>query len=339
LIHRPEIPFNKGAAMRLCHIVKKNHCLLSRLFIGLLLILALGCSSDAEYKPIDFSRTITVSQPEASIEKSPTLRVAVAAMISPKETFIYYRELLAYIGQKLDHDVHLIQRKTYGEINELFPKGQIDLAFICTGPYAVGKKLFGFEALATPVIRGQPFYQSYLIVHKNSDFQQLQDLEGQVFAFTDPESNTGALVPNFWLTQIGQAPQTFFENITYSYSHDNSILAVAKGLVDGAAIDGHIWEYYNRRKPFYTDMTRVIKKSEPFGSPPLVASAYLPQRLKLQMTQLLMSMHDDPEGRRILQELMIDRFVEPRQEWYQPVRQMFEQVHTDGNKLSTTEKS
>jgi len=330
---------NKGAAMRWRHVVKKNHGLLGRLFIGSLLILAFGCSSDAEYKPIDFSRKITVSQPETRFEKTPTLRVAVAAMISPKETFIYYRELLAYIGQKLGYDVRLIQRKTYGEINELFPKGQIDLAFICTGPYAVGKKLFGFEALATPVIRGQPFYQSYLIVHKNSDFQKLQDLKGQVFAFTDPESNTGALVPNFWLTQIGQKPLTFFESVTYSYSHDNSILAVAKGLVDGAAIDGHIWEYYNRRKPFYTDMTRVIKKSTPFGSPPLVASAYLSQRLKLQMTQLLISMHDDPEGRRILQELMIDRFVEPRQEWYQPVRQMFDQMHTDGKMQYATEKS
>ena len=325
--------------MRLHPMVKKNPCLLSRFLIVSLLILVSGCSSDAEYKSIDFSRTITVSQPETRFEKTPTLRVAVAAMISPKETFIYYRELLAYIGQKLGYDVRLIQRKTYGEINELFPKGQIDLAFICTGPYAVGKKLFRFEALATPVIRDQPFYHSYLIVHKNSDFQQLQDLKGQVFAFTDPESNTGALVPNFWLKKIGQTPQTFFDNVTYSYSHDNSILAVAKGLVDGATVDGHIWEYYNRRKPFYTDLTRVIKKSEPFGSPPLVASAFLSQRLKLQMTQLLISMHDDPEGRRILQELMIDRFVEPRQEWYQPVRQMFDQVHTDGKMQYATEKS
>jgi phosphonate transport system substrate-binding protein len=329
----------KGAAMRLHPMVKKNPCLLSQFLIVSLLILASGCSSDAEYKPIDFSRTITVSQPESRFEKTPTLRVAVAAMISPKETFIYYRELLAYIGQKLGYDVRLIQRKTYGEINELFPKGQIDLAFICTGPYAVGKKLFRFEALATPVIRGQPFYHSYLIVHKNSDFQQLQDLKGQVFAFTDPESNTGALVPNFWLKKIGKTPQIFFENVTYSYSHDNSILAVAKGLVDGATVDGHIWEYYNRRKPFYTDMTRVIKKSEPFGSPPLVASAYLSQRLKLQMKQLLISMHNDPEGRRILQELMIDRFVEPRQEWYRPVRQMFDQVHTNGKMQYATEKS
>jgi len=71
-------------------------------------------------------------------------------------------------------DITLIQRRTYGEINELFPKGEIDLAFICTGPYALGREVFGFDALATPVVRGEPFYQSYLIVHKDNDFSALK---------------------------------------------------------------------------------------------------------------------------------------------------------------------
>ena len=80
-----------------------------------------------------------------------------------------------------DISVQLIQRKTYDEINELFPKGQIDLAFICTGPYAAWKNRYGFEALATPQVRGQPFYQSYLIVPKESSYQRLEDLKGRVF--------------------------------------------------------------------------------------------------------------------------------------------------------------
>jgi hypothetical protein len=41
-------------------------------------------------------------------------------MISPKETFVYYRQILDYIGTNLGKNVQLVQRKTYGEINELF---------------------------------------------------------------------------------------------------------------------------------------------------------------------------------------------------------------------------
>lgn len=291
----------------------------------LALVALMGCNPDSGYKPIDFSEKIRIDQPDEHIIPNKTLRVAIAAMISPRETHSYYHAMIDYIGSQMGYEVQLVQRKTYGEINALFPKRQIDLAFVCTGPYANGKAQYGFEGLATPIVRGEPYYHSYLIVHKDSPFQNLADLRGQVFAYTDPESNTGALVPNFWLSQMNESP-AFFKNVTYTYSHDNSILAVAKGLVAGAAIDGHIWEFYQQRRPFYTSRTRIIKKSEPFGSPPLVASKFLNQSIRSQILDVVLSMHQQPEGKEILNELMIDRFVPIEERWYQPVRSLYAQV-------------
>jgi phosphonate transport system substrate-binding protein len=243
-------------------------------------------------------------------------------MISPKDTFVYYRQLLDYIGSHLDRDVQLIQRKTYGEINELLGKGQIDLAFICSGPYVDGKEKYGFELLATPEVQKSHFYQSYLIVNQASQFQGLEDLRGQVFAFTDPDSNTGKLVPTYWISRMGEHPETFFSKTIYTYSHDNSILAVAKALVDGAAVDGLIWEYYQRKNPIFTSKTRIIRKSEPYGIPPIVASRFLAPDLKNRIRQVLFSMHRDPRGQNILNELMIDRFTPTRDEWYDSIRNM-----------------
>lgn len=287
---------------------------------------ALGCSKESEYKQIDFTEKIDIQQPEFNGQDSKQLRVAVSAMISPKETFTAYRSLLDYMGANLNYKIQLIQRKTYGEINELFLKRQIDLAFICSGPYATGRTKYDFEALAVPVIRAKPFYHSYLIVNKDGPFNKLEDLRGSVFAMTDPASNTGAMVPRYWLAQIGEKPETFFKNVAFTYSHDNSILAVARSLVDGAAVDGMIWEYYNARNPINTSQTRVIKKSIPFGSPPFVASKYLAPKIKAKARNLLLNMHQDPKGRPILKELMIDRFVPPQDAWYQPVRKMKQQL-------------
>jgi phosphonate transport system substrate-binding protein len=299
------------------------HAFHASLILTLALLAALsGCGGDVEYKAVDFSKTISFAAPEGKKPQEKLLRVAVAAMISPKETFIYYRELLDYIGRNTGHSVQLIQRKTYDEVNELFPKGQIDLAFICTGPFAASREKFGFEALATPQVRGQPFYQSYLIVPKDSPYQTLEDLKGRVFAFTDPDSNTGAMVPRFWLAELGEKPESFFSKTIFTYSHDNSILAVAKGLVDAAAVDGHQWEYFERLSPNYTSKTRVIRKSQPFGSPPLVASAWLQEDERSKIQALMLSMHTDSEGKRILEKLLIDRFVAPREEWYEPARAM-----------------
>jgi phosphonate transport system substrate-binding protein len=281
-----------------------------------------GCGGDSEYKRVDFSKTVAISHPDTHPAQDKVLRVAVAAMISPKETFIYYRELLDYIGRNAGLGIQLIQRKTYDEINALFVKGEIDLAFICTGPYAAAREKYGFDALATPQVRGQPFYQSYLIVPKDSPYQRFEDLRGRVFAFTDPDSNTGAMVPRFWLAKVGETPESFFSKTIFTYSHDNSILAVAKGLVDGAAVDGHQWEYFQHFTPTLTSRTRVIRKSEPYGSPPLVASGRLPDDLKTKIRGILLAMHQEPDGREILDKLLIDQFLAPREEWYEPVRAM-----------------
>jgi phosphonate transport system substrate-binding protein len=225
------------------------------------LIITIGCGGDSDAVMVDFTKTVAVERPISSEPESVQLKVAVAAIISPKETFAYYRQLLDYIGQKLGREIQFIQRKTYGEINELLAKGQIDLAFICSGPYVVGKEKHGFELVATPEVQNSHFYHSYLIVNKNSLFQTLADLRGHVFAFTDPDSNSGKLVPTYWLSRMNERPETFFGKTIYTYSHDNAILAVARGLVDGAAVDGLIWEYYHHKNPVFTSETRIIRKS------------------------------------------------------------------------------
>jgi phosphonate transport system substrate-binding protein len=286
-----------------------------------------GCGADSDKVVVDFSKTVPVARPGDRPSQAQPLRVAVAAMISPKETFDLYRQLLAYLGRKLDQDLEFVQRKTYAEIDELLKKGEIDLAFICSGPYVTGREKFGFEPLAVPEVHGTHFYRSYLIVNKESPFHRLEELKGHTFAFTDPDSNTGRLVPTYWLAEMHEQPETFFSRIVYTYSHDNSIMAVARNLVDGATVDGLIWEFYQQKSPTFTSKTRIIKKSEPYGIPPLVASKNLPVESKERIREILFSMHQDPEGKKILSELMIDRFIAPQEGWYENLRQMYQQLN------------
>jgi len=289
-------------------------------------LVACGCGSDSDKAVVDFAKTVPVARPGDQASQNPPLRVAVAAMISPKETFDLYRQLLAYLGHKLNKDLEFVQRKTYGEIDELLSKGLIDLAFICSGPYAAGKFQNHLELLAVPEVHGSHFYRSYLIVNRNSPFQSLEDLKGRTFAFTDPDSNTGRLVPTYWLAQINERPETFFGRVIYTYSHDNAIMAVARGMVDGAAVDGLIWDFYQAKNPAFTSKTRVIKRSEPYGIPPLVVSRQFSRESLEKIRGLLLAMHLDREGKKILDELMIDRFIPARDEWYDSVRQMHQRL-------------
>jgi len=287
--------------------------------LSLLMIFPLlwSCSRDRETAVVDFADTVPIERAQRNPrEDLPLLRVAVGAMISPKETFIHYQDLLTYLGRRTGRTPEFIQRKTYGEINELLGLGLLDIALICTGPYATGKGPYGFRPLAVPLKEGGHSYQSYLIVMDQA-FQGLEDLKGRTFAFTDPESNTGKLVPTYWLAQMGVSPERYFSKIIYTYSHDNSILAVSRGLVDGAAVDSLIWEHYEETHPAMTALTRVIKRSEPYPIPPIVASRFFPEDARRHVAEALLSMHEDPEGRRILEGLRIERFMSPPKSWYE----------------------
>jgi phosphonate transport system substrate-binding protein len=313
--------FSRQAMPALRFIPRYASLRLGVLALGLALMI-IGCSGDSDKAVVDFSQTVPVSRPGDGAAATPRLRVAVAAMISPKETFNNYHQILAYLGRKLDKNLEFVQRKTYGEIDNLLQKNQIDLAFICSGPYVAGREKYGFVPLATPEVRGSHYYRSYLIVNKDSSFQRLEDLRGRTFAFTDPDSNTGRLVPTYWLAEKQEKPESFFSRIVYTYSHDNSIMAVARNLVDGAAVDSLIYDFYQAKTPAFTAQTRIIRKSEPYGIPPLVASRDLPAPTKQRLREILLTMHQDPEGKKILAELMIDRFIPLQEDWYDNLRRM-----------------
>ncbi len=293
-----------------------------------LLCLTSGCNTEPTPTRVDFSLTFS-SQERAGtgLTHGSELRVAVGAMVSPKETFAAYHKLLAYLGERMGERVTLVQRKTYKEVNEGLACGEIELAFICSGPYVIARKTHDFRVLAVPQVRGKTTYQSYLIVNAKSSFRNFQELRGKTFAFTDPDSNTGRLVPLSWLSQMGEKPETFFEKTVYTYGHDNSILAVSRNLVDGAAVDGLVWEYLHEKSPEAVSKTRVIEKSAPYGIPPVVSSPILAIEKQDRIQGILLAMKDDPRGQEILMDLMIDRFVVPEEGLYDSLATLLDASH------------
>ncbi len=258
----------------------------------------------------------------ASANGQPTLRVALGSVISPKGTVASYGGMVAYIGKRMGMTGELVQRATYAETNELVKRGEVELALVCSGAYVDGQRDSSMELLAVPQVAGQTVYYSYIVVPKNSPAQTVEDLRGKVFAFTDPLSNSGRLSAVYLLYQMNERPETFFQKTIYTYSHDNSLTAVADGLVDGAAIDSLVYDYALAREPQYAERVRVIRRSPPYGMPPAVAPTSLDPARKAQLKGILLTMHEDPEGKAILNDLMIDRFVPVADSAYNSIREM-----------------
>jgi len=297
---------------------------MKRLFLlgclGALFLSLAGCDKP-EVKTIDLSKKETPVPKVAPSHKKP-LRVAVGGMITPKEGFAYYRQFLDYLGAKLGRPVEYVDRENYAEINNMLKSGDIDVAFVCSLPYVNGHDEFGLELLVAPQAYGKTVYFSYIIVAKTSAINRFTELRGKTFAFTDPLSNSGKLVPTYMLACMKTTPERFFSKYIYTYGHDKAIKAVAQGLVDGAAVDSLIWDYADHVNPVYTANTRIIEKSLPYGIPPVVIRAGLDRQLKEEIRKVFLTTHEDNEGREILKKMMIDRFVVIDNSAYDSIRAM-----------------
>jgi phosphonate transport system substrate-binding protein len=289
------------------------------------LALLVGCEERYEGKAVSLAEKVEPGG-EPTRPAGSSLRVAVSAIISPRETFDSYREMLKYLEKRVGIPTELIQRETYQEVNELIGKGMLELAFICTGAYVEGSVPQNIELLAAPVVNGESAYYSYIIAATRTKILEFEGLRGKVFAFTDPLSNTGYLAPRYLLLERNETVEGFFGRTIFTHSHDRSIEAVAKGLVDGAAVDSLVYDAMAETNPQLIAQLRIIDRSPPFGIPPVVVPRELPASRKEQIREILLAMHNDPEGREILRKLKIERFVRVEDSLYDSVRVMFDKI-------------
>jgi phosphonate transport system substrate-binding protein len=304
----------------------------SRRLLAVLLFLAMtatGCASTAEYPVVRLQQLDpALAEPVISgiTNGQDQLRVGSAALISPVETLKSYSSLYNYLAATVDRSAEVYQRHTYAETNELVRSGGVDLALVCSYAYVLGQREFGMEAIAVPMVKGKPEYYSYIIVRADSGIRKFDDLKGRTFAFTDPISTSGRLYAESLVADRHGTPQQFFRQTTFTFSHDNSIKAVADGLVDGAAVDSLVYDQKLRQNPPLGQRLTIIAKSAPFGAPPIVVNPKLDPDLKRRLQTALLQMHTTPEGQRILAELNTERFVAPDDRWYDSVRQLAEKV-------------
>lgn len=255
-------------------------------------------------------------------ESGQPLKAAVAARISPEKNFFYYNKIFDYISSKTGKKIIFKQRKSYQEVNELLHLQELDFAFICSGAYIEAEEEFDAEILAVPQIKGQSNYYAYIIVRNDSGLASFEDLKGYDFAFTDPLSNTGCLYPRYLVKKMNLSEDMFFSRVIYTYAHDYSIQAVENKIVDAASVDSIIFDYFKVNNPKKVSNLKIIKKSVPFGIPPIVVHPKIESDLKRELQSVFFNMSTDPQGKEILSHLDIDRFVLGKDSEYDSIRKM-----------------
>lgn len=248
-----------------------------------------------------FAPAVHASQRTVAFGHTPVFLDSDIALIAQIE---------AYLTGKLGRPVNLVRRRTYMEITSLLVAGQLDAAWICGLPFVQQRQ--HLQLLAVPVYQGAPTYRSYIICNSGDPVADPADLRGRIHAFSDPDSNSGHLVTAAWLAGFGETPASFFSKSIFTYGHRNVIRAVASELAQSGSVDGYIWDVVNEVEPDLAGKTKIVRRSEEMGFPPIASSRATDPGIARAISDALLEMSTDSLGRRILATLRLDGFnVEP----------------------------
>jgi phosphonate transport system substrate-binding protein len=218
----------------------------------------------------------------------------------------------AYTEELLGVPTRLFAPADYNGVMQGLLGGTIDLAWL--GPSSYAAVFIENPNAIEPILvkvntDGTYGYFAIGFARADSGITSFDDLKGKSFAFGDPNSGSGYLIPRIEIEDNGYSlkPGEFFSDVVFSGGHEQSIVGVANGDFDASVTWADAlgeWEDgYNSgalRKAAdsgIVDMNDLVQiwQSNVIPEGPIVVRQALPERVKIEMTAMLAALpYTDP---------------------------------------------
>jgi phosphonate transport system substrate-binding protein len=215
----------------------------------------------------------------------------------------------------------------YNGVIEALRSGKLDVAYLGPFSYVLASDVAGAEAFAVAVTKktGKSAYHSMVIARKDKGPQTVDQLKGRTFAFVDPSSASGHLFPKSGLIAEGFDADKAFSRVIFSGSHDASIMAVANGKVDAAAVADRIFESAASKGLIKAEDFVVIWRSQPIPESPMVWRKNLDAATKQKVAAAMADIKDLPWG----DQGVLNGFAPTSDQAYDVVRQTAKALKLD----------
>jgi phosphonate transport system substrate-binding protein len=198
----------------------------------------------------------------------------------------------AYLEKTLDVKVDIQVTADYTAAIEAMRNKHIDLAWFGPFSYILAVEEAGAEALVNGVRRdtGVSTYKSIIITKAGSGITSLADLKGRSFAFVDPASTSGNLIPRKMLLENGIDPDNDFSTSYFAGTHNSVQLAVKNGTVDAGADSDNSYDRMVAAGQIDAAENVIIYESDPIPGSPIAVRGDLPGDLKTKIRDALLNM-------------------------------------------------
>lgn len=245
------------------------------------------------------------------------LRIGIIQYKTEEKVNETFKPLIRYVAEKAGMDVE-IEIVPGEDLGFLLNDGTFDIGIFTVFPYLNAKKEFpDLRVFATHQVAGLDHFYGSILVNKDSDIEDLSGLEGKSFSFVKPTSTSGYKYPKGIFTELGLDIESGFMDFTHSGGHEESILALKEGMVEGIAVDETRFDKLDGiSKNDFKELERYKVPYHAYVFSPKMDTA---QRHKLE--GIFVSAHRDPATRKLFDNsLNIEKWLPIQDEYYNLIR-------------------
>ena len=250
--------------------------------------------------------SLTVTQLEAA-EKSYSF--GIVPQQSATKLARTWIPLLQLLQQKTGISLRFATAPDIPTFEKRLARGKYDFAYMNPYHYTVFHESPGYLAFAR---QANKLIKGILVVRKDSPYQSVEDLDGQVFAFPAPAAFAATLLVISYLQKMGVHYTAKFVS-----SHDSVYRAVTGGYVSSG---GGIMRTLESVAPQVREQLRVLWESRGYTPHAFAVHPRIPVNTVTLIQQAMLELSEEPSGIAVLEKININKIEKAENHFWDDVR-------------------
>lgn len=244
----------------------------------------------------------TINRPELGTEGNP-IKFFLVPSVDAKKLEDTAKKLKNFLEANTQYKFTVSVPSSYVAVVEAFGTKRADVASINTFGYIMANEKYGVQAKITFIRYGLETYQAQIIARNDGKINSVKDIHGKKFAYVDPASASGYLMPAKLFKDQGIKPS---ETI-FAKKHDNVVTMIYQGQVDAGATfysppeNGKAEDARRLVKTQFPDVEekiKIVQLTDPIPNDPIAFRADLPEEMKNKIVDALFEFQKSDEGKK-----------------------------------------
>jgi phosphonate transport system substrate-binding protein len=233
-----------------------------------------------------------------------------------------FTPLAELLARELGRRVRIETDKNFDSFMLRVHAREFDLVHLNQLQYVQAHQTAGYRAIAKLCDNPNCTIKAIIVTRRDRNLNKVSDLRGKIIAFGDPGAMVSHVLTKWLLLESALGPEQY--KTIFTKNPPNALLAVYNGEADAAGVGLSVLQRPEIRQRVDVSQLRILAESREIPHLPVAVRGDLDVHLARRIQRTLLRLDQTPDGRSLLAQMAIERFVVADDKQYDIVRRLME---------------